>query len=67
MKEILGVDWIASMSKTLPLYDMPSFYDHTILERPVEKVNTSKDFINKCLELMQDETTLNALHGMIDQ
>jgi nitrate reductase beta subunit len=62
-KEILGPDWIASTSKTPPVYDMSSVYDHTIPERPVEKVNTLKYFLKSCLELMQDETTLNALCG----
>jgi hypothetical protein len=46
---------------------MSSVYDHTIPERSVEKVNTLKYFLKSCLELMKDETTLNALHGMIDQ
>jgi hypothetical protein len=30
MKVILGPDWIASMSKTPRVYDMPSVYDRTI-------------------------------------
>jgi hypothetical protein len=66
-KEILGPDWIASTSNVPPVYDMPSVYDHTIPERSVEKVNTLKYFLKSCLELMKDETTLNALCGMIDQ
>jgi hypothetical protein len=42
-------------------------YDHTIPDRPIEKVNTLKEFLKSCLELMQDETTLNTLCRMIDQ
>jgi hypothetical protein len=42
-------------------------YDHTIPERPFEKVNTLKYFLKICLEFMQDETTLNALCEMSDQ
>jgi hypothetical protein len=46
---------------------MLSIYDHTIPERPLEKVNTLKDFLKSYLELMQDETKMNALRGMINQ
>jgi hypothetical protein len=46
---------------------MSSVYDHTIPDRPIEKVNTLTDFLKSCLELMQDETTLNTLRRMIDQ
>jgi hypothetical protein len=45
---------------------MPLVYDHTIPDRIVEKVNTLKEFLKSCLELMQDETTLNTLCRMID-
>jgi hypothetical protein len=67
MKEILILEWITSTSKPPPVYDMPSVYDCTILERSVEKVNTLKDFLKSCLDLMKDETTLNTLCRMIDQ
>jgi hypothetical protein len=49
------------------MYDMPPAYDHLIIERKVEKESTLKSFLKSCLELMKDETTLNMLHGMIDQ
>jgi hypothetical protein len=55
------------MSKTPLVYDMSSVYDRTIPDRPIEKVNTLTDFLKICLELMQDETTLNTLCRMIDQ
>jgi hypothetical protein len=46
---------------------MLSVYDHTIPERPLENLNTLKEFLKRCLELMQDEASLKALHGMIHQ
>jgi hypothetical protein len=49
------------------VYDMPPTYDHSMTERTIEKVSTLKSFLKSCLELMKDETALNALHGMIDQ
>jgi hypothetical protein len=65
-KEILGPDWIASTSSAPPVVDMPSVYDRTIPERPLQQVSTLKEFLKICLELMKDETVLNALCGMID-
>jgi hypothetical protein len=55
------------MSTAPPVYDMSLIYDCTIPERLVKKVSTLKYFLKSCLELMKDETTLNALHNMIDQ
>jgi hypothetical protein len=64
--EILGMHWIESTSFETPVVDMPLIYDHTTLERPLEKESTLKDFMISCLELMKDETTWNELHRMID-
>jgi hypothetical protein len=65
-KEILGLDWIDSTSKTPLVYYMPPVYDRTIPNRTIKKLNTLKDFLRICLELMHDETTLNTLRRMID-
>jgi hypothetical protein len=59
-KELLETEWGASTSQ--PVYDMPPAYDHSMTERPVEKVSTLKSFLKSCLELMKDETALNMLH-----
>jgi hypothetical protein len=45
---------------------MPLIYDHTTLERPLEKVSPLKEFMKSCLPLMKDEAALNALCEMID-
>jgi hypothetical protein len=65
-KEKLGPDWISSTSSAPHVFGMPSVYDCTIPERPLEKVSTLKEFLKICLELMKYETALNALRGMID-
>jgi hypothetical protein len=50
-----------------PVFDMPPTYDHLMTKRTVEKVSTLKSFLKSFLELMKDETKLNALREMIDQ
>jgi len=64
-KELLKIEWVTSTLQ--PMYDMPLAYDHSITKRTIEKVSTLKSFLKSFLELMKDETTLNALHGMINQ
>jgi len=70
-KELLETKWIAStLNAPLvydrpPIYDMPPVYDHS--ERKFDKVITLRSFLRSCLELMKDETRLNAMRGMIDQ
>jgi hypothetical protein len=46
--------------------NMPLICDHTILENPLEKVSTLREFMRICIELMKDETALNALCKIID-
>jgi hypothetical protein len=69
-KELLEIEWGASTSQPVygmpPLYDMPPSYDHSMTGRTVEKVCTMKIFLQSFLELMKNETALNALHGMIN-
>jgi hypothetical protein len=65
-KEILGPDWVASTSSVPPVVDMPLVCDRTIPENPLEKVSTLREFLRSCVELMKDETVLNALCEMID-
>jgi hypothetical protein len=48
-KEMLGPKWITSMSNAPLVYDMPSVYDRTILERSIKKVKNLKDFLKSCL------------------
>jgi 2-polyprenyl-3-methyl-5-hydroxy-6-metoxy-1,4-benzoquinol methylase len=62
----LGLDWVASTSSAPLVVDMPSAYDRTIPENMLEKVSTIREFIRSCVELMKDETVLNALCEMID-
>jgi hypothetical protein len=64
---VLGPDSITSMSNAPLVYHMMLVYDRTIPERSIEKVNTLKYFLKSFLELMEDETSLNALRGLIDQ
>jgi hypothetical protein len=70
---LIGAEWITSTSIAPPLYErslvygMPLVYHHMDTERKVEKVSTMRMLLNNYLELMKDKTTLNALHGMIDQ
>jgi hypothetical protein len=59
-KEILGPDWVASTSS------VPHVCDHTMPEKPLGKVSTLREFLRSCVELMKDETVLNALYEMID-
>jgi len=49
-----------------PMVNMPLVYDHTIPEKPIEKVTTQREFMISCIELMKDETLLNELCEMID-
>jgi hypothetical protein len=65
IKEFLGPDWVASTSAMLLVVDMPLVYDQTILEGPLEKVSTLKEFLKSCLQLMKDDFVLNTLCKMI--
>jgi hypothetical protein len=49
------------------MYGMPPIYDHSMTERTIEKESILESFLKSFLELMKDETTLNALCRMIDQ
>ena len=35
-------------------------------EKPIWKVSNIREFLRSCIELIKDETTLNALYEMID-
>jgi hypothetical protein len=59
-KEILGLDWVASTSSA------PHVCDHTMPEKPLGRISTLREFLRSCVELMKDETVLNALYEMID-
>jgi hypothetical protein len=48
------------------MVDMPLIYNHTTLERPLEKVSPLKEFMKIYVALMKDEVVLNALCRMID-
>jgi hypothetical protein len=59
-KEILGPDWLASTSS------MFLVCDHTMPEKPLEKVINLRDFMRIGIELMKCETKMNSLCDMID-
>jgi hypothetical protein len=37
-----------------------------MLEKPLGKLSTLREFLRSCVELIKDETALNALFEMID-
>jgi hypothetical protein len=52
-KELLQTKWVASTSQHVydkpPVFDMPLAYDHSMIERKIEKVRTLKIFLKSCL------------------
>jgi hypothetical protein len=58
IKEILGPNWVSPTSSMTIMDGMPPVYDCTIPKNSFEKV---REFLRSCVELMKDETVLNAL------
>lgn len=46
---------------------MPPIYDRTTMKKHEVKESPIKNFLKSCLELMEDETTLDKLHILVDQ
>jgi hypothetical protein len=59
-KEILGPDWVASTSYA------PHVCDCAMLEKPLWKLSTVREFLRSCVDLIKDETVLNELYKIID-
>jgi hypothetical protein len=45
---------------------VPHVGDHSIPEKPLGKESTLREFLRICVEIIKDETALNALYEIID-
>jgi hypothetical protein len=45
---------------------MPHVNDCNVPNNPTRKISTLREFMIICIEIMKDETTLNALYEILD-
>jgi hypothetical protein len=63
---------IASTSGTkpvddAPVYDMPHLFDQTSRDQTSEKVSNLINFLGSCVKLLNDKTSLQVLHSLLEK
>jgi len=54
-------------SKEAPEYDMPPSLDHTNRIQPTEQVSTIKDFLQSCIKMLSDPSSVKILQNILEK
>jgi hypothetical protein len=57
----------AQHSKEVPEYDMPPSLDHTKEMKPLGKVSMIKGFLQSCVKLLNDPSSVKVLQNMLER
>jgi hypothetical protein len=49
------------------MYEMPSSMDHTSKGQPLEKVSNIKTFLQSCVKLLNDPSSIKVLHNFLER
>jgi hypothetical protein len=53
-------------TQNVPMYEMPSSMDHTNEAQPLGKVSTIKTFLQSCVKLLNDPSSVKVLQNMLE-
>jgi hypothetical protein len=57
----------AQQSKEAPEYEMPPSLDHTNRIQPKEQVSTIKDFLQSCIKMLSDPSSVKILQNILEK
>jgi hypothetical protein len=57
----------AHHNKEVPVYKMPPSLDHTKEAQPLGQVSTIKDFLQSCVKLLNDPSSVKVLQNMLER
>jgi hypothetical protein len=49
------------------MYEMPLLMDHTGEVQPIAQVSTIKNFLQSCVKLMNDQSSIKVLQNMLER
>jgi hypothetical protein len=54
-------------NKEAPNYEMPSSLDHTDKMKPMGQVNTSKGFLQSCVKVLSDPSSMKIFQNILEK
>jgi hypothetical protein len=57
---------VAQHTQNVPMYEIPLSMDHTNKTQPEEKVSTIKTFLQSCVKLLNDPSSVKVLQNMLE-
>jgi hypothetical protein len=57
----------AQHTEDVPTYEIPSSLDHTNEAQHLGQVSTIKDFLQSCVKLLNDQSSVEVLHNMLER
>jgi hypothetical protein len=57
---------VVQQLETPPMYGIPSSMDHTSEGQPLEQVSTIKTFLQSCVKLLNDPSSVKVLQDMLE-
>jgi hypothetical protein len=63
---MLHLHQLCNTLRTVPMYEMPSSMDHTSEAQPLEKVSNIKTFLQSCVKLLKDPSSVKILQNMLE-
>jgi hypothetical protein len=66
LKPYIASTSTAQHTQDVPTYEMPSLLDHTNEVQPLGQVSTIKDFLQSCVKLLKDPSSVKVLQNMLE-
>jgi hypothetical protein len=66
VKQDVASTSIAQHTQNIPMYDMPLSMDHTSEAPPLVQVSTIKNFLQSCVKLLNDLSSVKVLKNMLE-
>jgi hypothetical protein len=67
LKQNLASTSVPQQNRNSPMYEMPSSMDHTSKGQPLEKVSTIKMFLQSCVKILNDPSSVKVLQNMLER
>jgi hypothetical protein len=65
LKKNLASTSVAQQAQNPPMYEMKSSMDHTNERQPLEKVSTIENFLQSCVKIWNDPSSVKVLQNML--
>jgi hypothetical protein len=66
LKDNISSTSVAQQNQDPPMYDMPSSMDHTSKGQPLDKVSTIKTFLQSCVKLLNEPSSIKVLQNLLE-